>query len=1149
VASLFQPIVPNAQNNNTLWGGLKGPSLALALANASTQHNRPLLVITDDVKGTIDLREELQFFLKDCDREIVVFPDWETLPYDIFSPLPETISERLRVLNRASSLKKGIILCPVSNIIKKISPRSFVEKHSFQLTKGQKLNFHGFLRDIEQAGYRSVSQVVSHGEFATRGSLIDIFPMGSNDPIRIDLFDNDIDSIRVFDADTQLTKSHIDKFSLLPAKEFPLDSESITNFRQSWRSFFPGNPKENLIYRNISENSAPGGIEYYLPLFFKSIDSFFEYLPKNTIVISNESLHADINNQEEFIQKRYEQRKYDIERPILPPEYLYFNQKEINAFIGSFHQVNYQSIKYEQVENFEVNLLLNLTSKENTSEFLGPFKNLIKSKNKKILLVAETSGRRELLIETLNKISIFPKKIDTWSSVLGQQDGLYITIAPFEVGFSIKSPDIIVVPENIIFHRKVKQKKRRAKGADVESIIKTLAELQIDSPVIHEEHGVGRFKGLQTLDANGIVAEYLTLEYAQGDKLYVPVSSLHLVTRYTGASPESAPLHRLGTGQWERARSKAAKKVRDIAVELLDIYSRRESKNGFSFPEPGDEYSQFVNNFEYEETPDQITAIESVINDMTNNKAMDRVICGDVGFGKTEVAMRAAYVAVNAFKQVAVLAPTTLLTQQHFQSFSDRFADLPFKVESLSRFKSQNEINKIKENISEGKIDILIGTHKILVEDLKFKNLGLLIIDEEHRFGVRQKEKLKSFKSEVDILTMTATPIPRTLNMSLSGMRDLSIISTPPAARHPIKTFLCEWSDMQIKEACEREISRGGQIFFLNNDIKSILKISEKLKKLIPNARVAVAHGRMKKNELESIMRDFYHQKFDLLVCTTIIESGIDIPTANTIIINRADKFGLAQLHQLRGRVGRSHHRAYAYLLIPEKNSLSADSMKRLEVIESLEELGAGFTLASHDLEIRGAGELLGEEQSGQIHEVGFTMYIEMLEQTVKALKSGKEPNLDKSIHHGTEIDLQIPALIPEQYIPDVHLRLMQYKKISSIDSFAMLDEVKIEMIDRFGLLPDYLKNLFEIQKIKFSTKSLGLKKIEIGPNGGRIIFKDKPEIDTKRLIQLIRTEPKIYSMDGPNKLKFQMKSDNFPDRLKFTEKLIHILTPVNEDI
>jgi transcription-repair coupling factor (superfamily II helicase) len=757
-----------------------------------------------------------------------------------------------------------------------------------------------------------------------------------------------------------------------------------------------------------------------------------------------------------------------------------------------------------------------------------------------VLLVAESAGRREVLIDTLRELGVRPQPVAGWDAFLASEAPLAITAAPVERGFWLDEPAVALIPESLLLGERVQQERRRRRpGADPALVIRNLTELHVGAPVVHEEHGVGRYRGLQTLEVGGQKTEFLALEYERGDKLYVPVSSLHLISRYTGASPENAPLHRLGSDQWERIRRKAAEQVRDVAAELLDIYARREARQGFAFPRPADDYAAFAAAFAFEETPDQQAAIDAVVADLERGRPMDRVVCGDVGFGKTEVAMRAAFVAATAGKQVAVLVPTTLLAQQHHQNFLDRFADWPIRIENLSRFRSAKESAAVVKALAEGTVDVVIGTHKLLGEGVRFKNLGLVIIDEEHRFGVRHKERLKALRAEVDVLTLTATPIPRTLNMAMAGLRDLSLIATPPAERHPIKTFVSQWNDVLIREAIQRELKRGGQVYFLHNEVESIAAMARRVAELVPSARVEVAHGQMRERELEQIMRDFYHQRFNVLVCTTIIESGIDVPTANTIVINRADKLGLAQLHQLRGRVGRSHHRAYAYLLAPPPAALTADAVKRLEAIESLEDLGAGFALATHDLEIRGAGELLGEEQSGQIHEIGFTLYMELLERAVQALKAGRVPDLERPLSHGAEVDLQLPALLPDDYLPDVHARLVQYKRIASAKDADELRELQVEMIDRFGLLPEPTKNLFAVTELKLKAQPLGIRKIEMGPQGGRILFDERPSVDPMTVIRLIQTRPKELKLDGGDRLRVTAKTEDAPVRIGYVQQLL----------
>ena len=1143
VSSLFLPSLPTNPEQSVQWGAASGASLSLALTHAVERHPGPLLLATADVQNAARIANELKFFLGNDNFPVITFPDWETLPYDVFSPLPELVSQRLVTLHQLRKLQHGIVIAPVATLMQRILPPTFLDALSLMLEVGQELDFDAFRRQLEQAGYNNVSQVMSHGEFAVRGSLIDLFPMGNTKPLRIDLFDNEIDSIRTFDAETQRTEEKIQAFSMLPAREFPVDEVSITRFRQTWREYFEGDPKRSLIYRDVSEGNLPGGIEYYLPLFFEKTATLFDYLPGQTLVAHDSSLHDEANGFFAQVTERYEQRRHDIERPLLAPSDLYLQPEELEERVAEYPRIAHQTHKIETADNFQTRLLPPLTLQGKASEPAGALRNFLAGHDGTTLFVAETAGRREALIETLRDFRITPKPVTGWQEFLAKDGGLYITAAPIEKGLWLAQPNIAVIPETLLLGERVQQRRRTRRGPDADQVVRNLAELQIGSPVVHEEQGVGRYLGLQTLDVSGMTTEFLTLEYAKGDKLYVPVAALHLISRYTGASPEAAPLHRLGSDQWEKAKRKAAEKVRDVAAELLDIYARREARQGTALPDPGEEYRQFASEFEFEETPDQATAIESVIGDMTATQPMDRVVCGDVGFGKTEVAMRAAFIAANSGKQVAVLVPTTLLAQQHYQNFADRFADWPIRVEGLSRFKSQKDVTRITRALADGTIDIVVGTHKILSEGIKFKDLGLVIIDEEHRFGVRHKERLKSLRAEVDILTLTATPIPRTLNMAMSGMRDLSIIATPPAARHPIKTFVSQWNDVQIAEACQREIGRGGQVYFLHNEVQSIEKTTKKIAELVPGARVEFAHGQMRERELERIMRDFYHQRFNILVCTTIVESGIDVPTANTIIIDRADKLGLAQLHQLRGRVGRSHHRAYAYLIAPPPKVITADAKKRLEAIEALEDLGAGFTLATHDLEIRGAGELLGDEQSGQIHEIGFSLYTEMLERAVAAIKAGRQPELDRPLDHGTEIDLHIPALLPDDYLPDVHVRLIQYKRIASADSPEALRELKVEMIDRFGLLPDPAKNLFDVTELKLSVADLGIRKIEAGPNGGRILFEANPKIDAAKLIQLIQTRPQEFKLDGADKLRFFGEAEAPERRIELVREVVSGIT------
>ncbi len=1140
IAHVLTPPLPARADERIQWGRLYGGADALAIASAAERFDGLLLVVVEDIQSAVRLEQGLRFFLGTDAHKVFSFPDWETLPYDVFSPLPELVSERLRTLHRLPRAEDGILVVPVATLLQRLPPRSYVEGNSFLLQKGDRLPLQEMRRQMEQAGYRTVSQVLAHGELAVRGSLLDIFPMGSAHPYRIDLFDDEIESIRTFDPETQRTLEKIDRIDLLPAREFPMDEAGITHFRRAYRTSFEGDLHSSLIYREVSDGNTPGGLEYYLPLFFEQTATLFDFLPDNRITIRYDACLEQADSFMEQVTARYEQRRHDIERPVLPPRALYLDADELAGQLNRGQAIRLQRSEiqsrnkgYAAFHNFATRAPLPLGFQARAAQPAAALQNFLAQQPGRVLFVSESAGRREILLETLGGYGIRPKTVDSWGDFLLSELSLALTTAPIEQGIWLDDNGLVIITETQLLGERVRQERRRkGRFQDSEQVVRNLTELHEGAPVVHEDHGVGRYLGLRTLEVGGMTTEFLTLKYAKGDKLYVPVSSLHLISRYSGASPENAPLHRLGGDQWEKIKRKAAEQVRDVAAELLEIYARRAANQGYAFPRAGEEYAAFAADFEFEETPDQLQAIEAVLADMQSPQPMDRVVCGDVGFGKTEVAMRAAFMAVQGGKQVAVLVPTTLLAQQHYQNFADRFADWPVQVESLSRFRSGKEQSKILQGLAGGTVDIVVGTHKLLQEDVKFKNLGLVIVDEEHRFGVRHKERLKSLRSEVDLLTLTATPIPRTLNMALSGMRDLSIIATPPVARHPIKTFISQWNDVLISEACQREIKRGGQVYFLHNEVSTIENTAGKLEKLLPGARVQVAHGQMRERDLEGIMRDFYHQRFNILVCTTIIESGIDVPSANTIVINRADKLGLAQLHQLRGRVGRSHHRAYAYLLTPPPKTLTADAKKRLEAIESMEDLGAGFTLATHDLEIRGAGELLGEGQSGQIHEIGFSLYTELLERAVKALKAGKQPTLDRPLDHGAEIDLQIPALLPEAFIPDVHTRLVLYKRIASAEDREELRELQVEVIDRFGLLPEPAKALFGITELKIKAQPMGIRKLEAGPQGGRITFEGEPRIDPGHIIQLIQTRAREFKLEGADRLRFYRDMANREQRI-----------------
>jgi transcription-repair coupling factor (superfamily II helicase) len=1146
--SIFKPPIVDKPGYTTHWGRLYGSSYGLAIANAAQQYQRPFVIITPDTQTAYRLEYELRFYSGGSQQlPLLNFPDWETLPYDTFSPHQDIISDRLLTLYQLPQMSHGILVLPVSTVMQRLAPREFLEANSLVIKTGQQLDIEAIRQRLTRNSYRLVSQVMEHGEFAVRGSIIDLFPMGSRIPYRIELFDNEIETIRSFDPESQRSLEQVEQVNLLPAREFPLTEQAITHFRQAFRAAFEGDPNNSSIYRDVSNGITPPGIEYYLPLFFEQTATIFDYLPDNSVLclVNDSRPAADTTWQE--IEHRYEQRRYDLQRPILPPQDVFLHSNELFQQFKHYAQVDIQSFKLEEKPgsfNFDCDTPPLVSVDARAAQPTEKLKKFVDSFDGRILFAAESTGRRETLIELLRNNDIHVKPVKDWQGFLTGSDKLAITISPLQSGLLLSDGSIAVIAEPQIFGERVLQSRRRKeKQRDPDLIIKNLVELEDGSPVVHEDHGVGRYIGLQKITVGGIEQEFLTLQYADNDKLYVPVASLHLISRYTGASPEAAPLHKLGSTQWEKAKRKARERARDVAAELLDIYARREARSGYSYHIEKDQYQSFASSFPFEETPDQVDAILGVISDMQNAKPMDRLVCGDVGFGKTEVAMRAAFIAVQDGKQVAMLVPTTLLAQQHYENFKDRFADWPVRVESLSRFRSKKEQDTIIKGLKDGTIDIVIGTHKLIQESIKFKNLGLVIIDEEHRFGVRQKERFKALRSEVDLLTLTATPIPRTLNMSLSGMRDLSIIATAPAKRLAIKTFVSQWNDATIQEACSREIHRGGQVFFLHNEVETIENTAQKIRGLLPSVNVQIAHGQMRERELERVMADFYHQRFNILVCTTIIETGIDVPNANTIIMNRADRFGLAQLYQLRGRVGRSHHQAYAYLIVPPRNAMTADAVKRLEAIESMEELGTGFTLATHDLEIRGAGELLGEEQSGQMQEIGFTMYMELLERAVNALKSGEQPELEKPLDHGAEVDLSVSALIPDDYLPDIHTRLIMYKRIASAENEEALRELQVEMIDRFGLLPDSAKNLFRVTSFKLKATPLGIRKIEFGLDGGRVLFNEQPIIDPVSVINLIQKQPNIYKMDGPDKLRVIKPLPTMEARVKMLDDLLDVLS------
>ena len=1145
-ALIPHPPLPTTPKQRRYWTPPHGSARALLIAESARSHQGLLVAVTRDTQRAHALEAELKLFAGGL--PVLHFPDWETLPYDVFSPHPEVVSQRIATLYQLPSVKRGVLVVPVATLMQRIAPRAHITGSGLVLSKGQKLDIIAEQRRLEASGYRNVPQVAEPGDFAVRGALIDIFPMGTSEPYRIELFDDEVESIRSFDPETQRSQQQVEKIELLPAREFPLTEAAAKDFRGNLRERFPIDVRRCPLYQDMKEGVTPGGIEYYLPLFFKQTATLFDYLADDALFVLGEGVAEASEQFWTQTSERYDQRAHDIERPVLPPAEIYLPPEALREQLNKRLRVEVVAGDHEHAINTGTQPAPDVPLNRKGEEPGTSLQHFMQSYKGRVLIAADSAGRREALIETLATAGMKPANTDSWSAFLNDasETRFGIVIAGMEQGFALTKPAITVLTERELYGERVRserdRKRRRGTARDPESIIRDLTELTLGAPIVHVDHGVGRYQGLVSMDVGGMDGEFLTIEYAKGDKLYVPVAQLGLVSRYSGTAPELAPLHSLGGDAWERARRKAAEKVRDVAAELLAIYAQRQARGGESLPIDRQMVEEFGSTFPFEETPDQETAIEAVLNDLAAPRAMDRVICGDVGFGKTEVALRAAFATATAGKQVAVLVPTTLLAQQHYRNFADRFADWPVRVDVLSRFRSTKEVNEALKRLADGQIDVIVGTHKLLQPDIKFKNLGLVIVDEEQRFGVRQKEQLKKLRAEVDLLTMTATPIPRTLNMAMAGLRDLSLIATPPAHRTAVRTFIAAWDPATIREALQRELSRGGQVYFLHNEVESIERTVRELEELVPEARIRIAHGQMPERELEGVMADFHRQRFNVLVCTTIIETGIDIPTANTIIINRADRFGLAQLHQLRGRVGRSHHRAYAYLVVPDRKSITADAQKRLEALASLEELGAGFTLATHDLEIRGAGELLGDEQSGQIQEIGFGLYTELLDRAVRALKSGKIPDFDLSSEHETEVELHLPALIPDDYLGDVHARLTLYKRIASARSEDELRDLQVEMIDRFGLLPDPTKQLFAIATLKLMATPLGIRKLDFGANGGRIVFRENPEIDPMTIIKLIQRLPRVYKLDGQDKLKITLDLPGATERIRSAQEVLVVL-------
>ena len=1137
--------LPDSKHSRVQWGQLYGAAQSLAVAQAASEYSGLLCVVTNSAAAADRLERELPFFMRE--PTIARFSDYETLPYDAFSPPQELVAERLATLSKLAHGHAGLLIVNSQALLTRLPPPEFIAAHSMSIRVGEHLDRQTMREQLVSHGYLHVEKVIGPGEFAVRGSLLDVFAAGAQQPTRIDLFDEEIESLRLFDAETQLTTGEVEQIRILPAREFPFDADSIRRFRERFRDHLPGEPNRSSVYRDISEAQLPAGIEYYLPLFFDTTSSLLDHLPDDALLVCIEDAVESLDSGWTLVQERYAQLSGDLERPILTPELAFWNPATLKKELRRRRCVQVCAKELPPTEGtltFNAGTAHPLSSSQAGEQ--DPIARWLEVDDSvRTLVVTSSPGRREVLAGLLNGRGLAPIMVSRWQDFLSGERRLSLAVGELEEGLALPDKQLkIITAEQLGLDRPRQRTRRRYRRAlrDPEAIIRELTDLRVGAPVVHEEYGVGRYQGLKSLsvlEVDEAMTEFLLLEYAGGDRLYVPVYNLHLVTRYTGASPEQAPLHRLGSDQWSKAKRRAAKQVRDVAAELLGLYAQRAAKQGVAMPLDEDFYQRFALEFPFEETAGQLEAVQQVIDDLASTRPMDRVICGDVGFGKTEVALRAAFVAVNAGHQVAVLVPTTLLAQQHQRTFSDRFADWPVRVELLSRFRSGKATKAVVSGLKDGTVDVVIGTHKLFSGDIAFKRLGLVIVDEEHRFGVRHKEQLKKLRADVDMLTLSATPIPRTLNMALGGLRDLSLIATPPAGRLSIKTFIGEWSNQAIREAVLREIRRGGQIYFIHNRVQDIDKIASRLTELLPEATIKVAHGQMSERALEEVMLDFYHRRFNMLVCTTIIESGIDIPTANTIIINRADRLGLAQLHQLRGRVGRSHHQAYAYLIAPPARFLTADAAKRLEAIEALEELGSGFILATHDLEIRGAGELLGDQQSGQIQAIGFALYNDLLARAVASLRAGEEPELQDPMEHGAEIELGLPALIPDDYMPDVHMRLVHYKRIASAVSAAGLEELQVELIDRFGLLPTATRTLFELTRLKLLAQQLGVTKIQAENKGGTLRFGEHTTIDPAVLVAMVEDHAEAYSLDGPSKLRFRWALERDEDRIGAAEALL----------
>ncbi len=1079
-----------------------------------------VVAVCADAQDAERLKAEIRYFAPTLVASVL--PDWETLPYDTLSPHQDLVSERLETLHLITRGEVDMVLAPAATVLTRLGPPAFIAGHTFFLKTGARLDLAALRAQLTMAGYSNVQQVVGPGEWAARGGLVDLFPMGSAVPYRVDLFGEEIESIKTFDVDNQRSIYPVTEIRMLPGREFPMDEAARTHFRGKFREVFEGDPSRYAMYKDMGNGVAAAGIEYYLPLFFDETATLFDYLPASALVLLHGAVDIAFADFWRETEERYRFLRGDVVRPLLKPAEIFLSSEEFFIGLANFGAASIKAVSEQSMSAPLPGVAVNRRADvplESLDRFIAEFEG-------RILIAAESAGRRETMLEYFADSGLRPAPCESFADFVAGNVPFAIAVAPLAAGFILRDARIAVVTETELYAETAKARTRREKKreTDVEGMLRDLSELKVGDPVVHAQHGIGRYLGLVNIDLGDGFNEFLHLEYADAAQLYVPVAQLSVISRYSGAAPEDAPLHRLGSGQWEKAKRRAAQQVRDSAAELLNLYARRAARSGHAFTFKAHDYDAFADGFGFEETADQSAAIANVIEDMKSGRPMDRLICGDVGFGKTEVALRAAFIAVVGGKQAAILCPTTLLVEQHNQTFVNRFADWPVKIAELSRFRSARESAVALKGLADGSIDIVIGTHKLLSKDTRFARLGLVIIDEEHRFGVRQKEALKALRAEVDVLTLTATPIPRTLAMSLEGLRDFSVIATAPQKRLAIKTFVRREGDSVIREAVLRELKRGGQVYFLYNEVETIQNQHERLVRLLPEARIAVAHGQMPERELERVMRSFYQQRFNLLLCTTIIETGIDVPTANTILIHRSDKFGLAQLHQLRGRVGRSHHQAYAYLLVHSEESLTAAAKKRLEAIQSMEELGSGFYLAMHDLEIRGAGEVLGESQSGEMQEIGFSLYTEMLVHAVACLKVGKEPDLEAPLGVATEINLHAPALLPDAYCGDIHERLTLYKRLANCQNLDHLNLLFEELIDRFGKLPEPAHTLIESHRLRIAAVAAGVAKIDAGPEAIMIQFRKDALVDPAKVIRLLQND-RNYTLAGPDRLKFKVQA------------------------